>query len=106
MASERKRLALAATSLRSLNESLAATIHRNGKHSDTELPGFICECANPECESIIRLALPTYELVRPDRHQFIVCPDHENDDIADVVERRAGYSIVRLHDDLASIVAN
>ena len=38
---------------------------------------FICECADPNCRTILRLTLDEYRAVRSDARHFINAPDHE-----------------------------
>ncbi len=98
----RERIARNESAFRMLNDSLRASIHRG--REDSELAGFVCECGNGECDVTVRLAVPAYERVRRDPRLFVVVPGHEASDTEDVVDRGAGYAIVRKHEDVADIV--
>jgi hypothetical protein len=56
---------------------------------------FICECADPTCAEIVRLALSQYEEVRADPRYFLNAPDHQAaaQGAAAVVAKREGYVI-------------
>jgi hypothetical protein len=56
---------------------------------------FICECADPTCSEIVRLALGEYEEVRADPRHFLNVPGHQSaaQGAATVVEEREGYVI-------------
>jgi len=88
---------------RALNESLEASVHRDGP--DGHVAGFVCECGDPECEATIRLELPAYESIRQDAQLFFLVPGHEEPEAEDVVDDGAGYLVVRKHEDVADIVA-
>ena len=98
----RERIARNESAFRVLNDSLRTSIHR--AREDGDLAGFVCECGNGECDVTVRLALPAYESVRRDQRLFVVVPGHEAPDAEDVVDRGAGYAIVRKHADVADIV--
>ena len=59
---------------------------------DMKVP-FICECADPNCRTILRLTLEEYRAVRSDARHFINAPDHEAaaQGWGDVVARSDGY---------------
>jgi hypothetical protein len=103
--SREERLARNEASFRSLNEALGAQVHaRLGRTESGDPPGFVCECGNEACEEIIQVEMARYEEVRRDPCLFIVCPQHENPEVEDVVQREDGYYVVRKHEDVADIV--
>jgi hypothetical protein len=69
---------------------------------------FLCECADPSCTEIILLSLNTYEEVRAEPTHFLNVPGHDVSagPHAQVVEERAGYSIVEKLGVAADIVAD
>jgi hypothetical protein len=97
-----ERIARNESAFRVLNESLEASIHSG--RPDTDLAGFVCECGDPDCDTTVRVTLPTYESVRRDSMLFLVAPGHELSDVEDVVEDGDGYFVVRKHEDAAEIV--
>jgi hypothetical protein len=103
MANMRKaRIAHNENAFRALNESLGASVH-SGRPAD-DLAGFVCECANPDCDAIVRVTVPAYESVRADAQLFLLVPGHEEPDAEDVVDGGDGYAVVRKHADVADIV--
>lgn len=57
---------------------------------------FICECAEPTCQEIVRLDLAAYEAIRAVPTHFINAPGHDSaaGPWAEVVEPRDGYDLV------------
>jgi uncharacterized protein (UPF0548 family) len=102
--SREQRLARNEANFRSLNESLGASVHQRLSGSGSNVPGFVCECGNGDCEDIIQVELSSYEEVRRDPCLFLVHPGHEVADVEDVVQRTDGYLVVRKHDEVADIV--
>jgi hypothetical protein len=97
-----ERIARNESAFRSLNESLEASVHSG--RADTDLAGFVCECGNPDCDTIVRVTLPTYESIRADSMLFLAVPGHEAPDVEDVVADGDGYVVVRKHDESAPLV--
>jgi hypothetical protein len=62
---------------------------------DGALP-FICECALPTCQEIVRLDLAAYEAIRAVPTHFLNAPGHVKaaEGWATVVESRDGYDVV------------
>ena len=71
---------------------------------DGRLP-FICECSEPGCVDIVRLAPAEYESIRATPTYFLTAPGHHRaaDGWADLVERRDGYEISKKVGDAAGI---
>jgi uncharacterized protein (UPF0548 family) len=102
--SREERLAQNEANFRSLNESLGTRVHERLSGSGSNVPGFVCECGNGDCEDIIQVELSTYEEVRRDPCLFLLHPGHEAPDVEDVVQREDGYLVVRKHEEVADIV--
>jgi hypothetical protein len=99
----KERLARNESVFRELNEALGAHVHEPATRGD-DLSGFVCECADPDCELTVSLYLYRYEEIRRNAQLFLVAPGHEFPDAERVVERHDGYFVVRKHDDVADIV--
>jgi hypothetical protein len=56
---------------------------------------LICECGNVSCASRIEMDPEEYEKVRSDSTTFAIVKGHANLDVEEIVERRAGYDVVR-----------
>jgi len=98
-----ERIALNESAFRDLNESLEANVHRG--RDEGSYAGFVCECGDGDCESIVQLELSAYEAIRRDSQLFFVVPGHEIEDVEDVVESAAThYRVVRKHATVAHIV--
>ena len=98
----KERLARNESVFRDLNEALNAHVHEAGRES--EVAGFVCECADPDCEVVVSLKLYRYEEVRRNAQLFIIAPGHEMLEAERVVEEHDGYTVVRKHDDVAHVV--
>jgi hypothetical protein len=61
----------------------------------SERADFVCECGDVSCAEQITMSLHEYEQVRADPELFAIKPDHEIDDVEQVVAKRDGYDIVR-----------
>lgn len=87
-----ERIALNQATFREANERIgvAAEVYA----VDIPIP-FICECADPTCSEIVRLALSEYEEVRSDPRHFLNVPGHQAaaQGAAAVVAEREGYVI-------------
>lgn len=87
-----ERIALNQATFREANERINAAA---GVY-DVDIPvPFICECADPTCAEIVRLALSEYEEVRADPRHFLNVPGHQAaaQGAAVVVAERDGYVI-------------
>jgi hypothetical protein len=98
----KERIARNENAFRALNESLGASVHSSRPASD--LAGFVCECGDPDCDTIVRVEVSTYESIRSDSQLFLIVPGHELPDAEDVVDAGQGYAVVRKHADVAAIV--
>jgi hypothetical protein len=87
-----ERIAMNQATFRDANERIntAAGVYA----VDIPVP-FICECADPTCSEIVRMALREYEEVRSDPRHFLNVPGHQSaaQGAATVVEEREGYVI-------------
>jgi hypothetical protein len=102
--SREERLARNEANFRSLNESLGAAVHARLSDTGSNVPGFVCECGNSDCEDIVQVELSSYEQVRRDPCLFLLHPGHEALEVEDVVQREDGYLVVRKHEEVADIV--
>ena len=58
---------------------------------------LVCECGDASCTQQITMTAQEYNRLRDDPALFAVYPGHEVPDVEDVVEKRAGYDVVRKH---------
>lgn len=87
-----ERIALNQATFREANERINAAA---GVYAvDIPVP-FICECADPTCAEVVRLALSQYEEIRADSRHFLNVPGHQAaaQGAAAVVAEREGYVI-------------
>ena len=84
-----RRMALAEANGRRINEAIERGRRERGSAA------FVCECGRIGCSTTIGLTLDEYEHVRSDFDRFVLATGHETPDIEDVVERHAGYVVVR-----------
>jgi hypothetical protein len=77
---------------RELNEQLDAAA--TGSSSDVN--GFVCECANIACTTVLAVPLGEYKDVRRHPQRFIVAPDeaHVDLEVEEIVALNAGYWVV------------
>jgi hypothetical protein len=59
---------------------------------------LVCECGDSSCIEQIELTPDEYESLRSDRTLFAIKPDHEIDDVEDVIERGDRYWVVKKHE--------
>ena len=78
---------------REINERLAA-LSQDATVQQGSLD-LVCECHSRECADRLTLSLDEYAKVRADSLNFVVLPHHEDPRVEDIVERQAGWLIVR-----------
>jgi hypothetical protein len=78
---------------RSVNERIAELGERSLGSASAEVD-FACECDNETCVSPISLKIEDFAAIDRRQNRFIVCRDHEDVEVEDVVEARDGYVIV------------
>jgi hypothetical protein len=88
-----RRVGLNEALFREVNERLVALVEAN--RPDPGPLAVLCECGNADCDDRIQLDGSAYERVRSDPLLFVVLTGHELPDVEDVVEREAGYNVVR-----------
>ena len=71
---------------RNINETIEKTAIEN-RYEPSELPVFVCECADTNCGDLIRLSLTQYEDVRRHPTHFFLVPGHEDPEIERVLEQ-------------------
>jgi hypothetical protein len=76
---------------RSVNEQ----VRELGNEFGSETLRIVCECGEQSCIEQIELSPGEYEAVRADATLFAIKPGHEVPNVETVVERNAGYWVVR-----------
>jgi hypothetical protein len=66
---------------------------------------YLCECAEASCVDRVALTPDEYERIRSEATHFVVKPGHVVPDVEEVVERGAGYEIVRKREGGAADIA-
>jgi hypothetical protein len=74
---------------REANEKIGEKLHELALDGRTP---YLCECEDPTCTELIRLALEEYEHVRSRANWFVVAAGH--DDATQQAESHTGYDIV------------
>ena len=89
-----ERIARNDSTFRDANEQIRAAADRHGV-DDIAIP-FICECADPTCQEIVRLTRDQYGEVRGNARHFLNAPGHQRAALGagEVVAERDGYVIV------------
>jgi hypothetical protein len=103
MTTREERIGLNEAVFREVNErieSLAATFQLGEQPLD-----LICECGDASCVHRIHMTAAEYEGVRSESHQFAVHPGHVAPDVEEVVDRRAGYEIVKKNEGVPKLIA-
>jgi hypothetical protein len=89
--------------LQARNEALLRTVNERIRAIDETAEGwadaderfvFRCECGDPGCSEQVEMTLAEYERARSQRDRFAVVPDHEDEEIEQVVERNERFFIV------------
>jgi hypothetical protein len=87
-------------SIRDVNEG----IERGQWPGEEDTPtGFRCECGRLGCNQLMELSVREYDEIRAHPRWFLVVAGHENPDVEDVVEARAGYLIVEKRDQAGQV---
>lgn len=81
------------------NQSLFRAVNNQidyiGQAQSTVLPiDFLCECADPDCDTYIELTQGEYEAVRKNPTHFFVLPGHVYPEVENVVDDRGHYVVV------------
>jgi hypothetical protein len=82
------------------NEALARVVNEqiedlNSTGAKLPVFGVLCECGWSDCMEPISINHAEYDAVRADPLLFAIKPGHEIEEVEDVIERRAGYEVVR-----------
>jgi hypothetical protein len=87
---------------REANEGIAAS----AAEAELDDVPFICECADPRCMAIVRMALSEYEQMRQDPTHFVNVPGHEASaaGYARVIRSEDDYVVVEKRGEAAEIV--
>jgi hypothetical protein len=81
------------------NEALSREVNEGIKRGqwpgeEDQVATYRCECAEPDCNLLIRLTPRRYELVRAHPRHFLVSPGHERPEVETVIERTPAYLVV------------
>lgn len=57
---------------------------------------LLCECGRTDCVEMIAVPVEEYRSIRAEDDLFVVVDGHERETLERVVERRRGYTVVRL----------
>jgi len=101
--SRKDRIAGNEGTFRATNETLRGGLRELAREPG-ELAGFVCECGDLACTTLVHVDLDHYEAVRADSRRFLIAPGHETPEAEDVVERQAGYWVVQKLEDVREIV--
>jgi hypothetical protein len=55
---------------------------------------FICECLDEACDEQVAMTIEEYEHIRAGSNRFFVLPDHQLDDVEDIVESSDRFLVV------------
>ncbi len=97
-----RRIGLNEALFRKVNEEIESLTDAFGAQSTMSV---ICECGDGHCMERIEISLADYERVRSDPRLFVILPGHEIPDVESIVERMAGWEVVRKHNGTAVQVA-
>ena len=98
-----ERIARNESTFRATNETLNGGL-RQIEREPGELAGFVCECGDLGCTTLVRVDLEAYEAVRADARRFLIAPGHEAGEAEDVVERQAEYWVVHKRESARDVV--
>lgn len=87
---------------REINERVERDLIEMVQAPDETLP-FVCECGRRDCGATVEVTLGDYERVRSDSTCFVLMPGHEMPDLETVVDRGAGFVVVRKHPETQDI---
>jgi hypothetical protein len=87
---------------RSLNEEIKDIAIEKGADASDPID-FVCECSSAECMKVVSVSREEYEALRKGGSTFIVAPGHEEPEIADVIMRHSGFSVVEKRGDAAAV---
>lgn len=68
---------------------------------DATLLNFKCECSDEDCDMRIPVKLSVYKKIHTDRDTFIIKPEHQVEDIEEVIVSKKDYSVVRKNNSTA-----
>jgi len=105
MNAERERKARNEALFREVNERVedVSTGLVGSGEPDSLLVGFVCECGREDCLEQLEVTRAQYEAVRSHPRRFLVLPDHEDADVARVVERHGHFLVVEKIGEAAEI---
>src|SRR5438105_8669004 len=98
-----RRVGLNEAVFREVNERIEELAEASGL---TDQPlDLVCECGDVSCTERITMTRAEYEAIRSQPDTFAVYPGHEVEDVEEVVEKHAGYDVVRKRSGAAAELA-
>jgi hypothetical protein len=88
-----ERIAKNETVLRATNREMQRSDQAEGATLGQPIE-VLCECGRQGCTGVITMTFMDYDDVHAQADRFVVLRGHENTDIENVVEERAGYLVV------------
>ena len=90
-----ERVARNDATFRAANERIRAFAASIDADDERLLP-FLCECADLQCTTVVRLAAEEYEAIRRDPRRFVNAPEHESNGLGwcRVVHEFDRYTVV------------
>jgi hypothetical protein len=83
------------------NEVAAREVNEAIEDADTRPANsfihVLCECGLEDCERVLAITRPGYQLARSDPRQFVILPSHLHSEVEDVVQESDGLFIVAKH---------
>lgn len=69
---------------------------------DDSIPlDFKCECSDEDCDQRISMKVSAYKDIHADRDRFIIRPDHQVEEIEEVIATEDDYSVVKKNKTIA-----
>ena len=84
---------------RSVNERISFLNEEFSAQLDLD-PVFVCECPDLGCIESVSMTAADYRRIRENRTWFFVVAGHIDDELEDVVETHAGFTIVSVPEHL------
>ena len=100
MSERTDRLARNEVVFRALNERVRGVTQElalEGVADEPDRAEYVCECADPDCTTRVRVRNEDYELARADPGRFLVAPGHVNVEIEREIMELDGIVIVEKH---------
>lgn len=82
---------------RQVNRDVKEFLKEEDNTGVNEPVDFYCECSDPECTDRIQLTIKKYEELHKDKKRFITRPDHEFNEVENVISKEGDYQVVEKH---------